>query len=262
MMPSGEVVLFLGLLAGHLLGDFLMQSDADVLHKRRPWRLAKHVAIVTGMSYLLAGVWLAWQIPLILAVSHAVIDRLKLLAEDLGWKGRLPFLLDQAAHLGILGLIAFVPAFAGSPEVFWFELWGPVYAQACLLVSGAIIAVHGGGYLIGMSIEPYLREVLAAEAKRRAAVEGNADAPTAEGLASGGMAIGQLERALIYFFMLIGLPETVGFLVAAKSVFRFGELSRSRKEAEYILIGTLMSFGWSLLTAWFTQWVGGVTGIF
>ena len=36
----------------------------------------------------------------------------------------------------------------------------------------------------------------------------------------------------------------VGFLVAAKSIFRFGELkdSENRKQAEYIIIGTFTSF--------------------
>ncbi len=36
-----------------------------------------------------------------------------------------------------------------------------------------------------------------------------------------------------------------GFLIAAKSIFRFGDLSKAkdRKLTEYILIGTLLSFG-------------------
>lgn len=39
-------------------------------------------------------------------------------------------------------------------------------------------------------------------------------------------------------------PSAIGFLIAAKSVFRFGELSdrANRLEAEYITIGTLLSF--------------------
>jgi hypothetical protein len=39
--------------------------------------------------------------------------------------------------------------------------------------------------------------------------------------------------------------------VAAKSILRFGEVREpaQRKEAEYIIIGTLMSFSWALLIA-------------
>jgi hypothetical protein len=39
--------------------------------------------------------------------------------------------------------------------------------------------------------------------------------------------------------------EAVGFLLAAKSVFRFGDLKddHDRMRTEYVLIGTLLSFG-------------------
>jgi hypothetical protein len=44
--------------------------------------------------------------------------------------------------------------------------------------------------------------------------------------------------------------EAIGFLMAAKSVFRFGDLKEStdRKLTEYILIGTFVSFGLAILT--------------
>jgi hypothetical protein len=53
---------------------------------------------------------------------------------------------------------------------------------------------------------------------------------------------------------LIGQPGGVGFLVAAKSVLRLGEVTdkRHRMDAEYIIIGTLMSFGWGILIAHLT----------
>jgi hypothetical protein len=49
--------------------------------------------------------------------------------------------------------------------------------------------------------------------------------------------------------------QGVGFLVAAKSILRIGEVKapEQRKEAEYIIIGTLMSFGWGLLIAYGTK---------
>jgi hypothetical protein len=44
--------------------------------------------------------------------------------------------------------------------------------------------------------------------------------------------------------MLINQLGAIGFLIAAKSVFRFGDLraETDRKRTEYILIGTLISF--------------------
>jgi hypothetical protein len=64
-------------------------------------------------------------------------------------------------------------------------------------------------------------------------------------LPNAGKYIGILERLLVFTFVVLGHWEAIGFLVAAKSVFRFGDLKESgnRKLTEYILIGTLLSFG-------------------
>ena len=42
----------------------------------------------------------------------------------------------------------------------------------------------------------------------------------------------------------------IGLLIAAKSVFRFGDLNKgkNRKLTEYVLIGTLLSFGLAILS--------------
>ena len=63
-------------------------------------------------------------------------------------------------------------------------------------------------------------------------------------LQNAGQWIGYLERFLILTFILAGYTEAIGFLLAAKSIFRFGELSKGLeiKNTEYVLIGTLASF--------------------
>jgi hypothetical protein len=50
-----------------------------------------------------------------------------------------------------------------------------------------------------------------------------------------------------------------GFVVAAKSVLRFGEARNDQKLAEYILIGTLLSFGLAIVAASVTKRV--LTGV-
>jgi len=57
--------------------------------------------------------------------------------------------------------------------------------------------------------------------------------------------------------VMANMPSAVGFLVTAKSIFRFGELTKSqnRKEAEYITIGTLMSFGIAFAVSLVTKFV-------
>lgn len=44
--------------------------------------------------------------------------------------------------------------------------------------------------------------------------------------------------------MEVGCMEGIGFLLAAKSIFRFGELTKARevKITEYVMFGTLSSF--------------------
>jgi hypothetical protein len=56
-------------------------------------------------------------------------------------------------------------------------------------------------------------------------------------------------------FLLINQPTGIGFLIAAKSILRFGEIKNAgeRKVAEYIIIGTFLSFGWALLISVLTQ---------
>jgi hypothetical protein len=53
----------------------------------------------------------------------------------------------------------------------------------------------------------------------------------------------------VFAFVVTGNWEAIGFLLAAKSVFRFGDLkeSKDRKLTEYVLIGTLISFGIAIL---------------
>src|SRR5690606_28745038 len=71
-----------------------------------------------------------------------------------------------------------------------------------------------------------------------------------DSLQHAGQYIGILERLFALTFALTGHWEAVGFLITAKSVFRFGDLrkAKDRKMTEYVLIGTLLSFGIALFT--------------
>jgi hypothetical protein len=62
-------------------------------------------------------------------------------------------------------------------------------------------------------------------------------------LVSAGKVIGLIERLLILTFVLLNQFSGVGFLLAAKSVFRFGDLKEKNdhKMTEYVMLGTLLS---------------------
>ena len=83
----------------------------------------------------------------------------------------------------------------------------------------------------------------------------NLQEEAAKSLAGAGAMIGVLERLFVFTFMIMGKLEGVGFVLAAKSVFRIGDLkdAEHRKRAEYVFIGTLASFGLAMM-------LGGLIG--
>jgi hypothetical protein len=74
-----------------------------------------------------------------------------------------------------------------------------------------------------------------------------------ESLEDAGKYIGIFERLFVFVFVISSNWEAIGFLLAAKSVFRFGDLTtaKDRNLTEYILIGTLFSFGIAILIGMF-----------
>jgi hypothetical protein len=57
-----------------------------------------------------------------------------------------------------------------------------------------------------------------------------------------GRAIGYLERSIVLLLILSGNAPAIGFVLAAKALARFSQLNE-REFAEYVLIGTLISMG-------------------
>jgi len=239
--------LGMALLTGHLLGDFVPQPSGMVKNKRRPGALLLHVLVVTAATYVCAGRWQNAWLPLAIFVTHGLIDWLKV---RIGKGGQTAFVVDQLAHLAVIAaLTAGAGEFAG--DSMWSTWWGPIWWAVLVFVSTFILAVRVGGMLIGYWVQPYLDEI-----QRSAHTQDIAFRPT-RGLTNGGRVIGQWERALIFVFVGLGQPTAIGFLIAAKSIFRFGELKdrENRMEAEYITIGTLMSFGWALACSYAGWWV-------
>lgn len=75
------------------------------------------------------------------------------------------------------------------------------------------------------------------------------------GLPDGGRYIGWLERILVMLFVLSGYPQGIGFLIATKSILRFGDIKNwhQRAATEYVIIGTFLSFAWAMVIAGLTQ---------
>lgn len=218
----------LALLCAHVLADFLFQTNWIAQNKRKPQAMALHIAIVGALSLIALGG--AWQAALIIAGAHLAIDLVKTFALP----DRLTsFIADQCAHLVSIALLA-----CYMPSAFADGLWAALsaaYLPALALLTGFVVTVQTGGYVIGY--------VMA-----RFDASGMSD-----GLENAGRVIGQLERSLIFLMVLVNQPAGIGFLIAAKSVLRFDTTQDNKKASEYVIIGTLASFGWAMAAAYATK---------
>lgn len=243
MAEDPFLTLLIALIAAHLIGDFLLQTRWDAEHKDRLSIILKHAGLVAALSYVLAGMWSMWIIPVGVFLSHAIVDPVKhALAQRWELSSRSQsglFVADQGIHIIVVVLIAWWVAKTAAAQLYWVDLFGVVYSVTVLITAGLILITKVGGIWIGMMVQPYLQQIrshtIQPESKAR-------------GLEDGGKIIGYLERFLIYVFIIAGFPLGIGFLITAKSVFRFGEVSNpsNRMEAEYIIIGTLMSFAYAV----------------
>ncbi|WP_290687357.1 MULTISPECIES: DUF3307 domain-containing protein [unclassified Haematobacter] len=220
---------FAALFLAHVLADFVFQTRRMVDRKAHTPVLLLHTGIVLLMMFLTLG-RVDTPAPYVIAASHLAIDAAKLRLP----RGPGAFLADQAAHLLIL-----VAASLGQPGLwqggFWAELPFPAteLPPLMLILGGAIFAIRGGDFATGL--------IVTSVAPRNPLPE--------EGLPGAGRMIGLLERGLAFTFILVGQFEAVGFLLAAKSILRFGAIREDRAASEYVLIGTLASFAWAILTA-------------
>ena len=238
------------LLLSHLVGDYLLQTAWLAKNKRKSfWVLLLHVLIYSAATYVLVGVWTAWQVPLVMFGSHLLIDWLRgrLKKDRFGF-----FLLDQALHLATLGLQLGLVLLPVGKTSYWFMLAPEAARNIAVYACAFLLLTLAGGFLIGYFVKPLQDQIKLHYQKT--------GKPVVEGLANGGKIIGWLERLLIFVFVLTGQYAGIGFLVAAKSIFRFGELkeSENRKEAEYIIIGTFASFLYAIAVSLAAKWVLGV----
>lgn len=218
---------FAALLFAHVLADFVFQTRRMAETKRRPGMLVLHAAIVYLTAVATLGRVNAWE-PAGLALAHAGIDALKAFALP---RRLWAFLLDQGLHLASVAAIATI-----SPDLFPGGHLSGVAALPGLmaLLAGLVVATTAGGHAVALLVKPW----------------DGTDLP--EGLPDGGRLIGLLERGIIFLLILVGQPAGIGFLIAAKSVLRFETTSKDQRAGEYVIVGTLASFGWGMLAGWAT----------
>jgi hypothetical protein len=106
------LALFLNLVVGHMLGDFLLQPGSLVLRKReRAWALLLHALLVGLVTALvLAGQLDQYAVAVIMVVvAHVVIELLTIATyRTTRTRGLFTFVFDQTLHFLSLALIVWI----------------------------------------------------------------------------------------------------------------------------------------------------------
>lgn len=230
-----QIALLLALLLAHFIADFYLQPMHWV-HNRNTYhykstKLALHVLVHGVLS---ATVLIAWEhiyglgewpgvllATLSIMLSHWLID----VGKSYTRGGIIPFVVDQLAHIMVIISLCLWLSDAdtltqwASQGLSTQSLWVTLLAYA-LVLNPCSVAIR-------MLLERWQLPCSHNEQQ----------------LPQAGHSIGVLERVLMLTFVLIDELAGVGFVLAAKSVFRFGDLTNSKEKhlTEYVMLGTLLS---------------------
>jgi len=248
-----DYLILMLLLLAHIVGDFYCQPDYLVDKKlsekgrERLYANAIHAFIHTALvALLLLMPKVSWYDLLVTAavigVTHFIIDSLKSVAvikwvnrweecqqEELPDDNNKPrkrnrafywFVLDQLAHLSVIVLI-------------WLGLFQPFSSIVDYLSTEHLVVVIS--YLLVLKPTSVIVSLILKLCETREKND--------KTLNEAGAVIGYIERLVILTLIFAGQYTAIGFVIAAKSVLRFGEnKGKDTKLNEYVLLGTLASF--------------------
>ncbi|MDR1170850.1 MAG: DUF3307 domain-containing protein [Bacteroidales bacterium] len=230
------VTLLILQLIAHVLADFTFQPQRWCNRKDETLYSTEHLlhfVIVFVLSWLCSMQTSFWCAALVIAVLHFFFDMLKGI---LSRREKLPyaiFFIDQSFHL--LTVVAVVYWFSETQTItFPFEIG----SQQVWIVFSFLFCVKPANIVI--------REVL-----KTFEIPVSEPADKNE-LMNAGKLIGVLERIISLALILIDQFAAVGFIIAAKSLLRFRDTATAR--TEYLLIGTLLSFGIAILLGIFCRY--------
>ena len=225
------IVITLKLLLAHVLGDFLFQSAKAIKHKQKHKHKSPYLYIHVIIHGLLVLLLLGsnteeFIIAGIIVVTHYIIDLTKLHVSTKE-NGTRVFVIDQLAHIAVIAAIInyYFP-------VSWTFI-SLIDPDVQLFILAFLLAVIVPGIVLKVVMN------------RWEIIEDQKDSS----LENAGHFIGILERLFVFLFIILNQWQAIGFLIAAKSIFRFSDLSRAkdRKLTEYILIGTLFSYAMAVI---------------
>lgn len=254
--------ILLAQLIAHLLADFFLQPESMSKDKQKnglgSWHIWLHCSIVLITSMALTFSFEFAPYAIAIAVIHLLIDYLK------GWMERgkvkkllgklkkdeiyddkhayttpILFFADQFLHIIVIyaailvynmqagSVPDYIDQFALKDFLFVFGF------MLCLKPANIIIRVC----LTSLNLVFPIKKLFNATPNEEAKISEELK----RGLEKAGRWIGSFERILALFLVLMQQYEAIGFIITAKSILRFSD--RELHKTEYVLVGTLMSFG-------------------
>lgn len=226
----------------HLIADFVLQTKKLVQQKKerkaRSWFLYVHCFIHASLIYILSPDKSLWAIPAIIFITHYIIDLWKVYQKD----NAITFIVDQLLHLLVL-VIVWMTSYQSTNWIYVFFTRLLISYKFWVIAVAYLFSIFPLAYILGYATHRWRNEI---------EKDNNRSATS---LSEAGRWIGIFERILVVTFVINNHFEGIGFLIAAKSILRYNDLKgeNMRKETEYILIGTLMSFAASIMLGLFVN---------
>lgn len=225
----------------HLFADFIFQPQSWSTGKSKNILTLNHVyhgIVVFVFAYFLSFDFGFWWSALLITIVHFLTDILKshleIKAQEKG-NNRNYFFLDQFTHIVSLVLISVLYNQYTSID-FIFDL--PI--EGIMITAAFVFCAKPANILIKNIFRTFSIDI----PKINDLDKPQEDASIHEtSLPNAGKLIGIMERFLVLALILVGQFSAVGLIIAAKSILRF----RSTVKNEYILVGTLLSFGIAVL---------------
>lgn len=218
------------LLLAHILSVFFIQGKWFwSISKHNIWkslRLLLHSFLAGLLAYAFTSIWEAHPVFWMIFLAHWTIGIWISSRKDPD-KPQV-FWVSQSLHgIVILGLTIYL-----TDLRIWLFLWHDIpKAPAFTLLSGFLFILNPCSVIIQKIMSRWHLD-------------------SVEVLPKAGHYIGMMERILILIFIMLQQYAAIGFLITAKSILRLGgsKMPVERKETEYILIGTLLSFTCAVIT--------------
>lgn len=209
----------------HLCLDYFFQTDKLAKEKNtigfKSTFLYWHALVCFALSWIFSlqvGFVFAAAI---IAITHFLIDGFKRHLSNSRYFGKYAFFIDQAIHLIILAVV-----------VILFDKWYGINPSIDVSLNFKYLLIITGYLVCLKPANIFIKEVFQSTEIQ---VSSDNEMPNA------GKVIGVLERILTLTFIIISQYSAVGFLIAAKSILRYG--NNETLKTEYVLIGTMLSFG-------------------